>query len=307
MAGYKRARWAFLGLCILLLVGCMLEKTTLQPVKPVGKPLRAPQAKDGSNEIDQQAKASPPLTNEPAKPVVNMKPKVRTEKVTNKLTVAERKQLEALKSQPLFYRGPAFRKQVALTFDDGPDERFTPQVLAILKKEQVPATFFVVGKMVERYPEVVRQIVEEGHVVGNHSYSHKELTKLSLAQVDAEIDRTGALVYDAIHKKPLFIRPPYGAIDDEITLHLGKRGYKVIQWSVDTLDWRKGNSPYNIVDKVKANIEAGGIILQHSFGGTQIGNSVEALPYIIKYLEDSGYEFVTVDRLLDIPAYSETE
>lgn len=205
--------------------------------------------------------------------------------------------------QIVFYSGPSSGNRVALTFDDGPDMCFTPQMLEILKQEQVSATFFVVGKMVEQYPHVVEQIVTEGHVVGNHSYSHPYFTQLTLAEVQEEIDRANALLNHIIHHKPLFVRPPYGAIDDRITQSLGDRGYKVIQWSVDTLDWREDSTPESILERVKADIRAGGIVLQHSFGRGQIQHSVAVLPQIIQYLKDSGYRLVTVDQLLQLPAY----
>lgn len=225
-------------------------------------------------------------------------------KWVSKLTAKEQQEVAKLKKKILFYHGPSFKKQVALTFDDGPDKNFTIQVLDILKKEQVPATFFVVGYRSKNHPDVLKRIDQEGHIIGNHSYNHPQFTKISLSQVDKQISQTNHYIHQAIQKTPLLVRPPYGSINDKVTKHLGKKGYKVIQWSVDTVDW-KGPTSQQIVHTVKRDTKPGGIILQHSAGGEQLQQSVDALPEIIRYFKSQGYEFVTVDQLLNVPAYAE--
>ncbi|PRZ15807.1 peptidoglycan/xylan/chitin deacetylase (PgdA/CDA1 family) [Laceyella sediminis] len=288
MPDQRKMKWGILGLCAVCLIGCIQnDEALLAATKYVQKARQEQKTSSGNGQLPRQPVEQHRLSG--AKDVMLGKPPMAAD--------AKKTAIPA---------HPRLRKRVALTFDDGPDLQYTPQVLSVLKKERVPATFFVVGKMVQKYPKVVRRMVREGHVVGNHSYSHRELTKLTMAQLDAEIKLTDALIYHAIHKKPLFFRPPFGVIDEKITAHLTKKGYKMIPWNVDTLDWQEGNSSDDIVNKVKKDIEAGGIVLQHSFGGPQIENTVKALPRIIAYLRDNGYEFVTIDQLYDIQAYSET-
>ena len=161
------------------------------------------------------------------------------------------------------------KKYVALTFDDGPNDTSTLDLLKILKDNDVKATFFELGQMVDRYPEVAKKVHEEGHEIASHSYSHPQLNTLSPEEVKAEITKTDKAIYQAA-------------------------GKSIIQWSVDTEDW-KLKDPNKILKVVQNNVYDGAIILLHDIHP----KSVQAVPGIIQTLKAQGYEFVTVDQLLN--------
>ncbi|TCP65652.1 polysaccharide deacetylase family protein [Baia soyae] len=222
-----------------------------------------------------------------------------------KLTTKDSLQAEmnTLRSRLVISQGLSSHKQVAFTFDDGPDTHFTNQVLDILKKEKVSATFFVCGNNVEAHPDVVKRIDQEGHSVGNHSWNHPDLSKKDQATVNQQISKTNDAIQDAIGKKPTLFRPPYGArkggiVDGEAQ----KLNMKVILWSVDTLDWNH-KSKDQIMEAYHREFKPGGIVLQHSAGNEGLKETVKALPEMIRDLKSKGYEFVTVDKLIGVPAY----
>ncbi|UFJ39848.1 polysaccharide deacetylase family protein [Brevibacillus humidisoli] len=198
--------------------------------------------------------------------------------------------------------GAPVKRQVALTFDDGPDVVFTPRVLDVLKKHNVKATFFLVGKRVEAHPEVVKRMVREGHEVGNHSYSHANLPKLKPHPFHVEVLRTQDVIARHSGYRPKFIRPPYGAIEEEQIKWLASQGFTMVNWNVDSLDW-KGLSADQVADNVLSNVAQGAIILQHSAGGhgEDLSGTIDALPKIIEKLKADGVSFVTVSQLLELP------
>jgi polysaccharide deacetylase family sporulation protein PdaB len=227
-----------------------------------------------------------------------------------KINMAELKQREALEltkmqNQTSFYRGSKFKKQVALTFDDGPDNLYTPKILDILKKEHIKATFFVVGQMAKRYPDSLKRIDKDGHTIANHSWNHPILSKMPVPDVLKQIEDTNNVVASVIGKTPSFIRPPYGALNKELESAIGNKGYKLIYWNVDTLDWNN-QSADKIVATVKKETKPGSIILQHNAGSQSIQNTVDALPKLIAYLRSQHYEFVTIDDMLHTSAYMKT-
>ncbi|WP_183041086.1 polysaccharide deacetylase family protein [Salipaludibacillus neizhouensis] len=190
--------------------------------------------------------------------------------------------------------------QVALTFDDGPEATYTPQILDILQDKEISATFFVVGKQVELYPEIMRRIVDEGHSLGNHSYSHASFPSITTSQVFQELKKTQLAIEKIVGTKPNLLRPPYGALsrgDEELA---SEKGFRIVTWSVDTLDWT-GASADEIFSTVSKEIEAGGITLQHNSDSNpgKLDGTIEALPRIIDDLQSRGYTFVTVESLLD--------
>ncbi|WP_438350895.1 polysaccharide deacetylase family protein [Paenibacillus sp. FA6] len=197
-------------------------------------------------------------------------------------------------------RGPRGKK-IALTFDDVPDSRFTPAVLDILAKHHVKATFFIVGKRAKDHPDIVRRIQREGHAIGNHSYDHPQFTKISLEHFQSQINTTEQILNDLIHYKPRLIRPPYGEITEEQLKWAKKQGYKIINWNVDSLDW-KGISKDEVKKNILSHVGPGSIILQHAGGGigSDLTGTIEALPEIILNLRKKGYTFVTVPELLQI-------
>jgi len=157
-------------------------------------------------------------------------------------------------------------KKVALTFDDGPDKKYTQEVLDILKENEVKATFFFIGEQVELFPAVAKRAVAENHEIGNHSYDHSRSTKITKEELfEEQICKTQEIFKTVLDTEPLLFRPPDGAINEEQIEFLGEKGYKTIKWSIDTIDWDKSqNSVEEIVDKVKAGIHGGAIILFHS-------------------------------------------
>jgi peptidoglycan/xylan/chitin deacetylase (PgdA/CDA1 family) len=197
--------------------------------------------------------------------------------------------------------GPSTEKKVALTFDDGPDEMYTRQVLDVLKQNKVKATFFVIGKRAEAHPELIARMIREGHIVGNHSYNHTDLSKLSVTNFEKQIEHTQLILKPMTGYYPKLLRPPYGAVNEQQVRWAMDHGYLIINWNVDSLDW-KGLS----ADKVSHNIlsanRPGAIILQHSGGGEgeDLSGSVKAIPTIIQTLKSQGYEMVTVPELLHV-------
>ncbi|MFZ5944560.1 MAG: polysaccharide deacetylase family protein [Bacillota bacterium] len=202
----------------------------------------------------------------------------------------------------VFYRQGSIKEaKVALSFDDGPDNNYTVKMLDILKKHNVPATFFVIGKRCELYPEVIDRMVKEGHLIGNHTWSHPNIVKLSNSKVIEEVTATDKVIKSRAGYSPLLFRSPYGSIDRQKVELLRDRGYKITAWNVDSLDW-KGLSAAEVKTNILENMTQGSIILQHSAGGIgeDLSGSVEALDDIIRVLKKDGYQFVTVDKLLGI-------
>ncbi|GMK45826.1 hypothetical protein PghCCS26_29540 [Paenibacillus glycanilyticus] len=198
-------------------------------------------------------------------------------------------------------QGSSKEKRVALTFDDGPDETFTPLVLDELKKAGVKATFFVVGNRIEANPDIFQRMVSEGHAIGNHSYSHPNYLKLPDEQFRNEIEKTDRLIKTYIGHLPSLVRPPYGGVTENQINWLASMEKKIINWNVDSLDWKGLNA-----DEVYANImdatKNGSIILQHSAGGEgeDLTGTVEALGRVIAKLKEKNMELVTVPDLIHL-------
>ncbi|WP_424766984.1 polysaccharide deacetylase family protein [Paenibacillus sp. sgz302251] len=186
-------------------------------------------------------------------------------------------------------------KVVALTFDDGPDALYTTAILDILKEKGVKATFFVVGQQVTKNPEVLKRIVDEGHEIGNHTYNHKNLSKLGKPQIWKEVEEGDAAIKKAAGFTPSLFRAPFGAVSYTLKNVLKAHDRKLIGWTVDTRDWA-GTSPADMRKLIRNETKPGGIILLHSFGSKHIQNTVKALPGIIDDLEKMGYSFVTADQ-----------
>lgn len=197
--------------------------------------------------------------------------------------------------------GPDKRHEVALSFDDAPDRNFTVQILDVLKRENVKATFFIVGRRAERYPEMVRRIQQEGHAIGNHSYSHANLPKLTEASFRRQISLTDQVLQALIGYQPVIVRPPYGNVNEPQLRWLIGQHRKIVNWNVDSLDW-KSLPPKKIVTNVLTDIQPGAIILQHAGGGRgeELSGTVKALPQIIHTLRANGMRFVTIPEMLSI-------
>jgi Predicted xylanase/chitin deacetylase len=202
----------------------------------------------------------------------------------------------------LFWAGSAQDRAVALTFDDGPDEHWTPRILDILKEKNVKATFFVIGQQVQKHPDVLRRIYTEGHVVGDHTFDHADLTKLTPERVDQEIEECATVIRTVIGRTPKLVRPPFGFHNAMVDNTVYARNRVIILWSLDTEDWT-GLDAAAIKARVLPKMRNGYIILQHSGVNPKLGGSVQALPDIIEGLRAQGYTFVTVAELLDTPPY----
>ncbi|CAH1211463.1 hypothetical protein PAECIP111893_03409 [Paenibacillus plantiphilus] len=199
--------------------------------------------------------------------------------------------------------GPRNIRKVALTFDDVPDPRYTPKVLDILARYKVRATFFVVGSRAAKYPAIVRRMQREGHIIGNHSYDHAVFSRISLASFQRQIMRTDAILRPLAGYSPRHVRPPYGEILPEQIEWLRSRGFVVVNWDVDSVDWR-GIDSNSILVNIKKTLQPGSIILQHAGGGIgqNLSGTIKALPRLIKLLHDKGYEIVPLPELIHKPA-----
>ena len=180
--------------------------------------------------------------------------------------------------------------QAALTFDDGPDIRYTPLLLDGLKERNVRVSFFLLGEKVEQYPELVERMQKEGHLVGNHTYHHVQLNKLNETKAREEILKTNNLIYETTGVYPLYLRPPFGAWKKNLELCVEM--FPVF-WDIDTLDWKSQNVEA-ILETAGDRPEDGSIILMHD----EYETSVEAAFLLIDRLKKTGYEFVTVDHLI---------
>lgn len=191
------------------------------------------------------------------------------------------------------------QKVVALTFDDGADGANINSILNTLDDYDVKATFFLTGTGLNDHPADIKKIADQGHQLGNHSYSHPDFTKLTAAQMKSELDRTEALAKQVTGKstKPIF-RAPYGYTNSAVLKAAGEAGYThTIQWNIDTVDW-KGTPKNEMTDKVVSNIVPGSIVLMHT--GEGAAGTPVALPDIIQELEALDYEFVTMAELLSL-------
>lgn len=184
-------------------------------------------------------------------------------------------------------------KFIALTFDDGPNEEFTAQLLDVLEGYEVPATFFVLGCQVEGNEALLLRMVEQGHQIGNHTLKHKQLSKLSKADIRRQIAGAADLIEAACGQRPQCVRPPYGDFDKKVKAVAQEEGDALILWSIDPEDWRTRDTPL-ITQHVLDNAQPGGIILMHDI----YPHAPEAAEQIILGLWQRGYTFVTVQDLL---------
>lgn len=186
----------------------------------------------------------------------------------------------------------ASSKRVALTFDDGPYPKVTKQILKTLEKYDAKATFFMVGYRVEAYPSLVREVKEQGHEIGNHTWNHPTLTNLNSKQVLWQLEATNNALNDVIGEPATVFRPPYGATNKRVT-NLITETTPVAMWSLDTLDWKHRNSD-KLLPMVKKSMHNNAIILMHDIHQS----TADGLDSVLAYLQEEGYEFVTVSEIL---------
>ena len=195
------------------------------------------------------------------------------------------------------FAGKDGKKLVALTFDDGPHPRYTPQILDILKEFGVCATFFAVGTNAETYPDLIKREMAEGHEVGNHSYNHYHTARMSAEVLVRDMAACSETLERITGQKLRYFRPPEGVCTPEIKAFCEERGYTIVLWSVGTRDW--AHTPVKeIVRNVASNTRNGSVILMHDFTGKN-SPTPSALRQIIPMLLESGYQFVTISQLLE--------
>ena len=180
--------------------------------------------------------------------------------------------------------------KIAITFDDGPNSHCTGRLLDGLKKRGVKATFFLIGKNVKENPDLVKRLDEEGHLIGNHTYNHVEITRISDEEAKKEITDTDEAICAITGKHVEYMRPPFGLWQEELEQELN---VMPVMWTIDPLDWTTENVG-EIVNKVVTEAEEGGIILLHDC----YDSSVDAALRIIDTLQKKGFEFVTADELI---------
>lgn len=209
----------------------------------------------------------------------------------------------------LFRSGPKELKVVALTFDDGPDPRFTPLILDILEEYDIKATFFMVGKHAEKYPHIARLVEEAGHEIGNHTYSHANLLQASAYRISNEITRGEEAILNSTGKRPSLLRPPRGLYNPTVKEKAREMGYTIALWSLSSNDWLELR-PLDITRRILRNVSNGDIILFHdsgdlirSEGGDRL-STVLSLKPIIEGLKEQDYIFVTITEMMILSGLS---
>lgn len=199
-------------------------------------------------------------------------------------------EIEKIFSLPVLSKAAGQPKYVALTFDDGPSRKCTSVLLDGLKERDVHVTFFLMGKNIEGNEDIVKRMSDEGHLIGNHSYEHIQLTKAGPEAVCEAVEHTQKQIEAITGKRPEYIRPPYGDWNEELEEEIGMTP---VLWSVDSLDWKLKDTG-KILRRVLKDVKDGDIILLHDI----FSSSVEAALELIDILQKEGYVFVTADELL---------
>lgn len=190
------------------------------------------------------------------------------------------------------------KRSVVLTFDDGPHPNTTPHILDILKQRHIKAAFFVLGIQANKYPDIIKRMHEEGHIIGNHTYGHKNLTTLKPAQIKKEIENTNNLIEKITGERPIFLRPPYGAVNKKVTDMIKELDMSMVLWTVDTRDWHSKNekSVLKEVDrqlKISKGNFVGGAILMHDI----YPSTVRSLNPVLDKLAANNYKIYALNNL----------
>lgn len=195
----------------------------------------------------------------------------------------------------ILWRGNSSLPEIALTFDDGPNSKTTPQILDILKRNDVKATFFVLGKYAERNNILLKRIAAEGHVIGSHTYTHASGLITDINKIKRELTRTNDVIYKYTGQKVRYFRPPFGFENWRFLNEAELSDYTIVLWSLDAADWNK-KTEQDITNRILKWVKGGTIIMLHD-GGAHREAVIEALPVVIKELKNKGYRFVTIDEM----------
>jgi peptidoglycan-N-acetylglucosamine deacetylase len=203
-------------------------------------------------------------------------------------------------SGTILWHGNKDLPEIALTFDDGPSSQYTPKILDILKDNDVKATFFVLGKFIEKNKDILQREADEGHTIGNHTFTHANGTITDIKKISRELVKTDQLIsqYAGENRKSVkYFRPPFGFENWRFLAEAELLDYTVVLWSLDVGDWNKKKTEKDITSKIMKLTKNGSIILLHD-GGTSREAVIESLPVIIKELKDKGFTFVTIDEMI---------
>jgi peptidoglycan/xylan/chitin deacetylase (PgdA/CDA1 family) len=197
---------------------------------------------------------------------------------------------------------PRSSKQLALTYDDGPNDPHTLRLLEVLAKHEVHATFFLIGRYVKQRPDIVREVVSAGHVVGNHTFTHPLLIFKSAAQVRTELETCDRALGDAVGEHSALFRPPFGGRRPAVLRIARLLGLEPVMWNVTGYDWN-APSVEHIERKVTRRVRGGDVILLHDGGHLQMGadrsRTVAATDHLIAKYKTEGYEFVTIPQMME--------
>ena len=207
-----------------------------------------------------------------------------------------------------FVAADAGSRQVALTFDDGPNDPWTQRVLEVLARHNVRATFFLIGRFVAERPEITEQIAAAGHVIGNHTFTHPNLIFTSGPELERQIKRCQRVLLDTVGKHSRLFRPPYGGRTPEVLRVVRRCGLEPIMWSVSGYDWN-AKSAAQIEDKILSGLQGGDVILLHDGGHRHMGvdrsRTVVSLERIITEGQQRGLKFVTVPEMMEAKAQAQ--
>jgi len=193
---------------------------------------------------------------------------------------------------PIHYQGYTGEKVVAFDINVDWGEEYVPQMLDILAQEKINATFFVTGTWAQKHPDLVRKMAEQGHDIANHGHRHLHLSRASDQMINSELTAAEDIIRETTGKKPKLFSPPYGEIDKRVSQIAAARGYQVIMWSLDTIDWQRP-SPNTITDRIVKRLHNDAIVLMHPTAPT-----VKALPSMISELKDQGYQVKKVGEII---------
>lgn len=200
-----------------------------------------------------------------------------------------------------FTRLPRATKKLALTYDDGPNDPHTLRLMEVLDKHDVRATFFCIGRHAQQKPQIVRDLVKAGHVVGNHTYTHPNLALQSQTQVRIQLTTCQNVLSDVMGAAPKLFRPPYGGRRPSVLRIAREMGLEPVMWSITCYDW-KATSPERIEKHVKRQLRGGDVILLHDGGhvemGVNRGHTVAATDRLVAKYKSEGYDFVTIPEMM---------